>query len=368
MPAVLLRLLAAVTAAGLLAGCERDEPSVPEQVRPIRAMTVAEVASGQIRRFSGVIEASDSSSLSFQVGGTVREVRVNRGDPVRAGDVLAALDPEPYRLNVQAAEAEVQRARAYLAQARADFQRHERLLAQRAVAQVQFEIAQRTYQSSQSQLDVAVSRLDLARRDLRNTTLVAPFNGSIAARTVDAFVEVRAGQELFRIDAAGDRQASVGIPETIIAQVVLGMPATVTVPRIAEPIAARVTEVGSAVAAANAFPVKATLVDPPSEVRPGMTAEVALALVQDAAPVSYFVPLSAIAPGERSGEGFLFVYEPSSSTVRRIPVRASGTLASNMVAVTGVTAGDTIATAGVNFLVDGQRVTLMAPATPAVGG
>ena len=361
MRPIALRGLVGIILVGVLSACDQQPAPVPEQLRPIRTFAVTEIASGQVRRFAGLIEASDSTSLSFQVGGNVREVRVSQGDAVRAGQALATLDTEPYRLSVQAAEAELGRARAYLTQARADFERHQRLLQQRAVAQAQFEVAQRNYQASQTQVDYAIARLDLARRDLRNTTLSAPFDGSIAARLVDPFVQVQAGQELFRIDAAGSRQASISVPETTIAQIGLGMPGTVTVPRIAEPVQARISEIGSSAAAGNAFPVKLALIDPPAAVRPGMTAEVTLLLPQAAVETSYFIPLSAVAPGERAGEGFVFVYDPASSTVRRTFVTSAGALASNMVAVKGVTMGDIVATAGVNFLIDGQKVTLMEP-------
>jgi len=97
-------------------------------------------------------------------------------------------------------------------------------------------------------------------------------------------------------------------------------------------------------------------------VRPGMTAEVTLLLAEDAAESGYYlVPLTAVAPGDQAGEGFVFVYDRESSTVRRTLVKAAQALSGNVVAVSGVTAGDVVATAGVNFLVDGQSVTLMAP-------
>ncbi len=361
-----MRIFLGLGVAGLLAACEDAPPEVAEQARPIRVFTVTDVASGQVRKFTGVIEASDSSSLSFQVGGNVREVRVNQGDQVAAGQKLALLDQEPFQLNVQAAEADLQRARAELSQAKAEYDRQKTLYEQGWVARARFDNAERDYRAAASRVDYAVARLNLAQRDLRNTILTAPFDGFISARAVDPFVEVRAGQRLFQLDAEGGFEAAFGVPETAIAQVVLGMPATVTSPQLDGPLDALITEVGSAAGTGNTFPVKAALVAPPPVVRPGMTAEVTLLLAENDADSGYYlVPLSAVAPGEQSGEGFVFVYDRESSTVRRTLVKATQALTGNVVAVTGVTAGDVIATAGVNFLVDGQNVTLMAP---AVGG
>jgi multidrug efflux pump subunit AcrA (membrane-fusion protein) len=153
-----------------------------------------------------------------------------------------------------------------------------------------------------------------------------------------------------------------------VARLILGMPATVTVPQIAEPLPATISEIGSAAGPGNVFPVKAALTDPPAAIRAGMTAEVTLRLPLVETAPSFFVPLSAVAPGERSGEGFVFVYDPQSSTVRRTVVRATATLAGNTVAVTGLKAGDVIASAGVVFLVDGKKVKLMQPAWTAGRG
>ena len=368
MRSIAIRGLLSLAVGGFLFGCGQEPQPVPEQVRPIRTFTITDVASGQSRRFSGLIEAIDSSSLSFEVPGNVQRVAVNQGDAVRQGQVLASLDEEPYRLAVQAAEAELQRARAFLTQARADYERNTRLLEQRAVARVQYEVSYREFQSAQSQVDFAVAKLNLAQRDLRNTTLVAPFDGTISARSVDPFVQVQAGQTVFRIDAKGGMQASVGVPETVIDQLSLGMSAIVDLPQGATPIKARISEIGSAAGSGNVFPVKAALIAPPPTVRAGMTAEVTLVLGGPADAASYFVPLSAIAPGDGSGEGFVFVYDPTTSTVRRTLVRSAGPLASNMVAISGVNVGDTLATAGVNFLVDGQRVRLMNPAEARAPG
>ncbi len=357
------RVLGSIACAVVLAGCEAEMPPVAETVRPIRTFTVAEVASGQLRRFSATIQAADTTQLSFQVGGNVREVRVNRGDRVSAGDVLAVLDQEPYRLDVQAAEADLARSRAELANARSEFERQRTLYRQGWATRARFENAQRDYRAASNKVNFSIARRDLARRDLGNTTLVAPFDGFISSRSVDPFVEVQAGQAIFQMDAEGVLEAAFGVPETVISRIALGMPAVVQLPQIEEPLAAVITEVGSAAAAGSTFPVRAALAEPPDLVRPGMTAEVSLVLEHGATDTGYLVPLSAVAPGPSPGEGFVFVYEPATSTVKRRPVTSAATTRGNLVAITGVSVGDRLATAGVNFLVDGQRVKPMEPQT-----
>ena len=360
-----MRMCLALGAVGLLLACEGEPPEVSERVRPLRTFTVTEVASGQARQFSAVIEASDNSSLSFQVGGNVQEVRVNQGDQVTQGQVLAVLDQEPFKLDITAAEADLENAEAFVVQKRADYERHKYLVEQNAVARVAFEAADREYRTALTRVSYTNARLDLARRDLRNTTLVAPFDGFISKRTIDPFVEVQAGQELFQIDAEGGVEAAFGVPETSIDRVVLGMPASITMPQTGEPVDALVTEIGSAAGAGNTFPVKAALVDPPAGIRPGMTAQVELVLSRNNVADAYWVPLSTIAPGDNPREGFVFVYDPATSTVRRTAVKSAQSVAGNVVAITGVKAGDILASAGVNFLVDGQRVQLMGPVAAA---
>jgi len=353
------RLFMTLILAATVAACDEAPPPVPEQIRPIRSFVVTEAATGQVRRFTGVVEASDSSSLSFQISGNVTEVLANQGAQVTAGQVLATLDPEPFQLNVQAAEADLQRARAELAQAKAEFDRQGTLYEQGWVARARFENAERDYRAAASNVDLGVARLNLARRDLNNTTLTAPFGGFISQRAVDPFVKVQAGQALFRIEAEDGFDAVFAVPETAISDIVLGMPASVQVPRIYPELEALVTEIDTSAATGSAFAVKATLLAPPAALRSGMTAQVTLLLPGAAGEGGYLVPLSTVAPGPQAGKGFVFVYDPATSTVRRTAVVSTQSLIGNMVAVTGVKAGDILASAGVNFLIDGQTVTLM---------
>ena len=362
------RILLSLALAVPLAACGEDPPPVAEQIRPIRTFTVTEVASGQMRRFSGVIEASDSSSLSFQVGGNVLEVLVNQGDQVTGGQRLAVLDQEPYQLDVKAAEADQEQARAVAGERKAEFGRQATLYEQGWVARARYDTAQRDARSAETRVGYTVARLNLAQRDLRNTVLAAPFDGFISSRTIDPFVEVQAGQELFQIDAEGGFEAAIGVPETSISEITLGMPVSVNIPQLDEPLEAIITEIGSAAGRGNVFPVQAALVAPPPTIRTGMTAEASILLARQNEEAGYLVPLSAVAAGDRTNEGFVFVYDRETSTVKRTLVKAGTALEGNVLAVTGINAGDILASAGVNFLIDGQRVELLAPAVAAAGG
>ena len=110
-----------------ISACREEPPPPPKPIRAIKAITVSEQASGRLRTFSGVVEAADRSSISFEVSGNVREVRVDVGDRITKGQALAVLDKRTYNLNVRAAEAEVGRAKVQLADKRNDLDRLQRI-------------------------------------------------------------------------------------------------------------------------------------------------------------------------------------------------------------------------------------------------
>jgi RND family efflux transporter MFP subunit len=209
-------------------------------------------------------------------------------------------------------------------------------------------------------VEFATSKLNLAKRDLRLTELTAPYDGTISRKHIDAFVEVKTGQPVYDIEAVGALEARFDIPETTISRITLGMPVTVTFPtKAGRPLRARITEIGSSAGTAGAFPVKAGLDDPPPQVRSGMTAEATLLLKQEGTKSAYLVPLAAVAPADKPSQGYVFIYDATTQTVKKNLVKARG-VSDNLVHVyEGVKAGDIVAAAGVSFLNDGQKVKLM---------
>ncbi|MDJ0941945.1 MAG: efflux RND transporter periplasmic adaptor subunit [Kiloniellales bacterium] len=348
---------------GGLVACEKEAPETIEQVRAIKTTTVSQRASGQLRKFPGVIEAVDTSALSFEVAGNVRELKVDVGDRFKSGEVLSALDRQTFELSVESAKAALGRARADEAEKRTEFERQDALYKKQWVARSAQEQALAAYESAQNQVRYRVSELNLARRDLEKTELLAPLDGVVARRYVDAFAEVSRGQTIFDVYVEGAMEAKISVPEGTVRDIYLGLPAEVRF--LTGPIGTvkgRVSEIGTQAEAGNVFPVKVAILEQQEGALPGMTTEVSLILGGEDEAESYLVPISALAPGvdpQNPREGYIFVFDPETSAVKRTPVKADG-VRDNLVVITeGVTAGDVVAIAGVSFLKDGQEVKLL---------
>jgi multidrug efflux system membrane fusion protein len=363
----LLAACGAVLAA--LAGCSQEAPPPDLPLRAIQWERVSGALEGERRVISGVVTAIDETQLAFEVAGTILSVDVKLGDAVKKDQVLARLDPEPFELAVSDAEAGLAEARAQRAHARATLKRYQD--AGEAVARQEVSRARAMRDSRESQYDAAEARLKLARRDLRLSVLVAPFRGSISAREVEPAMSVSGGQTIFEVDSdESGLRIEVQLPETLIARVRQGDEVEVSFPVIGDSgfdvgdrrFAAVVAEVGTRAGIGNAFPVRADLSDPPPGLRPGMTAEISFYLARGESELAglegLMIPIAA-AVAEADDRFAVFVYDSDTSTVRKRPIRNGGVGDNTIAVLEGLEEGDIIATAGVSFLHDGQKVTLL---------
>jgi RND family efflux transporter MFP subunit len=342
-----------------LTGC-KEKTEIVEVVRAIETITVREQAAEKIFKFSGQVAAVDSSGLSFEVGGQVDSVKVDIGDRVKKEQVLAVLDPEPYQLEVDAINAELVKARDNVAKTKAEYERQKRIFEQGAGAKRFVEVSEYEYKAAKSAVNYEISRLDQTKRDLRKTKLMAPYDGTIAWRAVEPNEEVRVGQKIFEINATGKMEVELAIPETTVDRLNIDDSATITFPTLPDKSTkGRISYIGGAAVKANAFPVKVELIGPNEKVKPGMTAEANLSIKDEDRKSGYLVPLQAILPAQEANRGSAFVYDPETSTVKKTPVRFSGTKQKKVLVEEGLAAGDIIAVAGVSFLSDGLKVKLM---------
>jgi RND family efflux transporter MFP subunit len=355
-----------IFASSLIAfGCGKEEKP-PEVIRSIRWIKVAETSTKQVRMISGTTKPVDQTALSFAVGGTVEEVKVKLGDQVKKGQVLAELDQQPFVLGVRDAEAELSKAQANVVERRANYERYVALYESNNASKAELDEARASFDSAKSQVKAAEAQLGLARRDLRKTQLKAPFKGTISVKEIEPYVEVPPGKAIFGLDGEESGfEVSTAVPESLVINLNLGDEADVIFSGLNyRKVPGVITELGSRSRTASTYPVTVQLQEQFPELRSGMSVEVAFEFIPESETGEPIVtglaaPLAAFVVGEEKTY-FVFIYDEKSSTVKKTQVKTLALRENDIILEPGsLKAGDIIATAGVQFLTDGQKVNLM---------
>jgi RND family efflux transporter MFP subunit len=350
--------------ATFLAGCQEEVEAPTERIRAVKTIVVADLASDEQRKFPGTIEPVDSSLLSFEVDGIVAAVNVDVGDKFKKGDVLANLDNQPYELSLASARAALSRATAQLEEKQSAYEREQRIQAEDpgATTQKTVDQARAAYESQLEEVNYSQAKLGLAERDLANTELIAPYDGTVAQRFVQPSEVAGRGVHMLEVYAEAAMQIAVSVPEQMIEDVHPGMAGQVFLNNQPDQVYdAVVSEVGSSATAANAYPARAVITNADGRVRPGMTAELRLVFADKGMQTAYLVPVHAFLPGVGKEQNNVYLLDPQTSTVRKTPVEIKGIQGDHVVVTGGISPGDELVVAGVAFLRDGQEVKRMQP-------
>ncbi len=340
-----------------LTACKEEVKPV-EEIRPVR-YTVAGVSQhGNVRLFSGEVRARQESRLGFRVAGKVIEKRVNSGDSVKKGQVLAVLDASDYQLDSQAKQAQLAAAQANLAQQAADLKRYRELLAQNFISTAQVERQHTAVQSAQASVQQAQAALSASRNQAGYTSLIADSDGSVSEISIEPGQVVAAGQTVARLAAAGEREVLIQVPENALAQMRQASSFSVTLWAGQQAIPATLRELsGDADPATRTFAARLKLASEPAGLRLGMTATVEASLPgQHSATIR--LPLSAIL--DEQGKQYVWVINPKTGKVGRKAVTVGRPDSQGIDVTAGLNGGEQVVTAGVHLLRDGQRVTLLA--------
>jgi RND family efflux transporter MFP subunit len=203
-----------LTAPLLLGGCfERAQPSVENAVRPVQAVRVALAADADSQAYAGTVKPRREADLGFRAAGRIATREVDVGAVVRAGQVLARLDPVDLALAVRSAEADLASAEAVSVQAQADAGRSAALRAQGWVAAATDEARQATARSAAERVASARAALSLARNRLDYADLRASADGVVTAALADPGTVVAEGQPVLRLAEAGTPEVEIALPE-----------------------------------------------------------------------------------------------------------------------------------------------------------
>lgn len=358
MKDTLYKLVLFTLAAVSLWGCGKEKEVVKAAViRPVKTMLVHDQQLGSDRNFPGRVDAVQRAQVSFRVPGKLIKIHVKEGDQVKKGTLLAELDPTDYKITLNNRTASYNRTKA-------DYTRGKELVKEGYISRTQFD-------KMQADFTTAKANLNQAKQDLKYTKLVAAFDGVIAKRYVENFEEVQAKQEIFNLSNVSQVEVKIDVPERIMR---LGRDERNTVkafasfadtldmrfPLTLKEVATKADE------QTQTFEVTFVM-DQPEQfmLLPGMTATVQIELVSDTLTSDYFLlPISAV-KGASDMHPTIFVVEPESNTLQARSVKVGSMEGGNIQVTAGVEIGDRVVIAGIAFMREGDKVTLIKPVEQA---
>lgn len=366
------RLIEIIILAGLVFGAYRglelmrsQEAEVPQKelVRPVKTVTLRSNGKGGLWQYYGTLQGGKRVDLSFRVSGPVRSIQVDKGASVRKGQLLATLDPRDYQTQLKQAQGNQAQAQSQYENAKANFNRYENLYKQRV-------IPRSTYDTYKTQMDVALSSLNVAkaattavRDSLRDTELRAPFDGVIVDRMVESFQDVAAKQTIFILQDISTLEIVFNVPDT---DVIWASKATSSTPDSIRAKFDAIPErtfpltfkefVLQADRNTNTFPVTAVMPQQKDvALLPGMTATVEVEVSDsDGGEKVFTVPQTAIVT---SGDQ-TYVWRCENNTVKRVSVRQNNPHNNGFIEISSeqLKDGNMIVVAGAHLLHEGQRV------------
>jgi len=395
------RWTAVVFAATAAAACSRGETAQArgrdDAAKRVKVETVQEQTTTRSVEIVGTLAAVDEVTVSSEADGVVSRILHDLGDRVRAGDALVELDREKAEYNLAQQRAalaralaqygapdaqhlpqvertpDVQKAQAELVQARQNYDRAKELNTRQLVprqtlddADAMLQSKQASYESSlqnarnlQASIAAAEAAMKLADRQLRDTYIRAPFDGFVQRRFVNLGQLVKGSgapvpvMAIVRIDPL---KVTGEIPEKMVPWITVGQPVELHVDAYPDKaIAGKMARISPAVnSATRAFPFEALVPNPEAQLKPGTFARVSIRTNKN----DRILTLPYAALQYRYGVNRVFVVNGDRLVAKELKVGER--LGDRIEIVSGVNAGDPVATTDVDKLVDGMKVTTAA--------
>lgn len=321
------------------AGCSSSKHV--RTTEPLRVGTLVAVPSTDmdVARYVGSIEEETAAVMSFPVGGTVARMLADEGQHVRKGQLLAELDPTSAQQTFDAAQAA-------LNQAEDACTRLKQLYDAESLPEIK-------WIEAQTRLQQARSACEIARKNLGDSKLYAPFSGVVGKRKASAGETVLPGMPVLMLLRIETVKVRFSVPEQEIASLGTDSRLSVTVAALGNRSfpAGRIEKGTVANPAAHTYDVRASLANPAGELLPGMVCRVEASPA--AAVEQIALPIRAV---QQAGDGSRFVWTVRGDSVVRTPVTTGRPVNNSLTIREGVRAGDRIVTDGMQKIGEGSKV------------
>jgi RND family efflux transporter MFP subunit len=309
---------------------------------------------------SGPVKAVNTAVVKARMPGELRDLTVREGDTVRAGQVLARIDPTESEARLRQARQQAAAARAQVAIAQRSFDNNQALVAQGFISSTALASSQASLAAAQATYQAAQSGADLAAKALDDTVLRAPIAGQISQRLAQPGERVPVDARILEIvdNRQLELEASLNAADSLQAK--LGQGAQLTLDGSTRVIQAKVVRINPSASVGSRAVLIYLALKPDANLRHGLFAQGKLNV---GSVTSLALPLSAV----RTDKPQAYVQLVSQNQVQHanVTLGARGHLADlAMVAVTGVAEGSVVIDGAVGSLRVGTLVTTTAQSPP----
>lgn len=375
--------LAVLTCAGL--GCSQSAAKTPEKLQgkaeekaqQVEVVAVTARAWPRNIRAQGSLISDESSIIGSRVAGRIAEAPIELGDKVHAGSVLAKMDDVDFRMRVAQVEASllqacaavglksadevdtlnrensppVRQEKAILEQAKSNLARNQRLRAQQAVTdaeidqfQAAVDVADARYASALNAVEERIAtirarkaELELARQDLADAVIVAPFEGAVELRTAAPGTFVSIGDPIATLVRTNPIRFRGQVPERAALKLRIGQTIEITFENEKEPCPSTIARISPVLdEQTRSLTFEAELSNPEGRLRPGLFATALVQLDTDDSALA--VPSRAVS----EFAGVERVWKVVDGQAQEAVVRTGDRLGALVEILSGVEAGDLV--------------------------
>jgi multidrug efflux system membrane fusion protein len=339
--------------AGILFWKGHSQPrTVTETIPLVRTAVIGAANATQGYTYSGEVRGRYESQLAFQVNGKIIKRNVELGTTVNAGDVLMQIDAKDIQQTVNSSSAQVASAESQMRLAESNLNRYRQLLNQGAISQSQYDQYANAYNVAVAGVQQASAQYAQGGNQLDYSLLRADKPGVVSNLTAEIGQVVGTGQTVVTVVQDGEREVEISVPENRIEELRKSQQIKATFWALSNvAVDGKVREIAPmADQTTRTFKVRISLINPPPEIKLGMTAAVTVANNSTQQVVN--IPMAAIYQDGDTPK--VWVVTDDVLTLRPIQTGSFGN--GTIQALSGLQQGDRIITVGVHKLKEGQKV------------
>ncbi len=343
--------------------CKEEEKKKAEVLRPVNYQIVGTSDAQKIRSFSGTAKSSDAIGLSFRSGGVITKVNHWKGAKVKKGDIIARLDNVEANLAYEQSVSALNSANSAMKTAKSALDRIKNLYENGSQSLSDYEQAKNSYQSALDQYESAKRNKSIQATQVGYGIIKAPKDGVIAWTDGAVDERVASGHQFAMLNAGDDMKIEVGLSESLINKVNVGMPTKLLFSSLEQgSFDGTVIEVSPSIDENSSTYITAIgITNPSPEIKPGMAANVTFNFTtgEETSDNTLVVPVKAV--GEDGDGNYVFIIESEddkTGIVKKQTIEVGELTSDGFKIKSGLNGGEKIATAGLQTLLDGQKVRL----------